>query len=210
MFNSFKRGFTLIELLVVIAIVAILSVVVLNAVHKTKHGIAIGPATAEACGFWSDCSNTSATAASQTEQETVTEQLNRLQTAVPTPHLENSLERTNISARLVLYSNPTKISYIYLVSYGRVMAYYTVKGKITSGTKRLTANQQVIEADWCGSGNCSLIKDAPELDGTYGASSPYVFFWTTDGTYVQWSGDYMLTDQPLQLATPPELIRNVK
>lgn len=164
---------------------------------------------ADACGFFTPCASDS-TATKQAEQESVTAQLNRLTTAVPVPHLQDSLERTNISKRLTLFSDPAKISYIYLVSYGKVMAFYTVKGKITSGSKRLTSGQQLVEADWCNSGNCSIATDAPELDGTYGNSSPYIFFWTTDGTYVQWSGDYMLSDQPLQLTTTPELVRSVK
>jgi hypothetical protein len=30
-----------------------------------------------------------------------------------------------------------------------------------------------------------------------------LFFFTTDGAYVEWMGDYMLCDKPLKLATPP-------
>lgn len=135
--------------------------------------------------------------------------LSKLVQQVPIPQLDNSLERANISKRLTTFSDPAKISYIYLVNYGRVMAFYTVKGKITSGNKRLTSGQQIIQDSGYNQGSFSVI-DAPELDGTYGSSAPYVYFWTTDGVYVQWSGDYMLVDQPLQLTSQPELIRTVK
>lgn len=171
-------------------------------------GVSILPATSFACGFFVACSSQSASDQKQHEQQTITDTLTKLTLAEPIPQLSDSLERANISKRLTLFSDPSKISYIYLISFGKVMAFYTVKGKITSGNKRLTAADEVI-ADPSDNAK-SLITDAPELDGTYGTSAPYIFFWTTDGTYVQWSGEYMLADQPLQLTTQPELVRSVK
>lgn len=171
--------------------------------------VLFGAHTAFACGGWFEASCDSATGQAEAQQGTVSQTLAKLMTAVPAPQLENSLERANISKRLTTWSDPAKISYIYLISYGRVMSYFVVKGKITSSGKRLTPSQQLISGSDCSNG-CDVAVDSPELDGTYGSSAPYVFFWTTDGTYVQWSGDYMLTDQPLQLSTQPDLVRNVK
>lgn len=159
---------------------------------------------AQACWF---C-NSDATNQKQNEEQTVANNQAKLQIAVPIPSLENSLERLNISKRLQMWNDPAKVSYIYLTSYGKVMAFYVVKGKVTSGNKRLTAPQNQIGTNVSAPEVLSM--EAPELDGTYGSSSPYVFFWTTDGTYVQWSGEYMLSDQPLTLTTTPELVRNVK
>ncbi len=164
-----------------------------------------------ACGGWFEPECDSASGQAQQQNQTAAQTVANLITQVPAPQLGNSLERQNISRRLTIWSDSSKISYIYLVSYGRVMAYYVVKGKITSSGKRLTPGQQQVYSDGCSNNNnCYSVVDAPELDGTYGSSAPYVFFWTTDGTYVQWSGDYMLTDQPMQLATQPDLIRTVK
>jgi hypothetical protein len=126
------------------------------------------------------------------------------------PVLTKSLERINIKKRLELFEDENKVSYIYLISFGKVMSFYTVKGKVSSGNKRLTANQTQVESNHWTQGNGSLVVDAPELDGTYGSSSPYIFFWTTDGTYVQWSSDYMLCDKPLKMTTQPELVREIK
>src|SRR5258706_4306946 len=140
----------------------------------------------------------------------------RMEVAVPIPQLHDSLERANISKRLHLLSISSKVSYIYLISYGKVMAFYTVKGKITSGQKRLTPGQQIANSygNIIDPGNefntGSLIVQSPELDGAYGESSPYIFFWTTSGVYVQWNGEYMMADQPLSLSTPPELIQTAK
>lgn len=169
------------------------------------------PATVSACGGWFEPS-----CASQEQGNAVQDNLNKLTQQVPIPNLSNSIERSNISKRLTAFSDPNKISYIYLVSYGRVMAFYTIKGKVTSGSKRLTA--QSVSVDSCGNiagigqSLCtgSFNVEQPELDGTYGSSNPYVYFWTTSGAYIQWSGDYMLADQPLQLSTAPELTMTVK
>lgn len=153
------------------------------------------------------------------EQAQVSANQKKLAVAVPIPELSNSLERINISKRLQTFDNPNKISYIYLVSNGKVLTFYTIKGKITSGNKRLT--KQNVSVDSYGTvadvGNVNLYDtsgayqvEQPELDGTYGSSAPYIFFWTTDGAYVQWSGEYMLVDQPLKLSTQPELVREIK
>ena len=37
-----------------------------------------------------------------------------------------------------------------------------------------------------------------------------IFFFTTEGAYVEWKGDYMMSDQPLKLTTTPELVREIK
>ena len=156
---------------------------------------------------------TAAATVQKTEQEQVQDTHARQVVAVPLPKLDNSLERINIKKRLETFDEPNKVSYIYLINYGRVMAFYAIKGKVTSGGKRLTSTQQEIKqyAD-CGQYGCDhfSIMEAPELDGSYGSSTPYIFFWTTDGVYVQWSGDYMLVDQPLKLSSHPELVREIK
>ncbi len=197
-----NKGFTLIEVIVVIAIIGILASVLVSALRVRK---------AEACWFCND--NASAVGSSVSVQDIQ----KKLENAVPIPQLENSLERTNISNRLKLYSDPAKISYIYLTSYGKVMAFYTVKGKVTSGAKRMTP--QTLAVDGCGGiagvgidNQCtgSYQVEQPELDGTYGASNPYIYFWTTENAYVQWNGEYMLSDQPLKLTTTPELVRDIK
>lgn len=139
------------------------------------------------------------------EQQQVEANQKRLMTETEIPILTSSLDRKNISKRLLLFEDENKVSYIYLISFGKVMAFYTIKGKVTSGNKRLTTNEKIIENSSYESGNYSTV-ESPSLDGTYGSSSDYIFFWTTSGTYVQWSDDYMLCDQPMKLSTQPELI----
>lgn len=164
-----------------------------------------------ACGGWFEPS-------CGTSAQQVQDNQQRMEAAVPLPQLQDSLERKNISKRLEAFSDPNKVSYIYLISYGKVMAFYTVKGKITSGSKRLTSSQNLV--DTCGNiidpgkdnpcGSNFAMVNAPELDGTYGDSGSYIYFWDTGGVYHQWNGEYLEVDQPQQLNTPPDIVEQVK
>lgn len=196
-----KKGFTFIELLVVIAIIAILALVVFG--HKTH-----------ACGIFSDCGPDTSNDYTFGKEAAVTE-MNQRQllntTAIPT--FQNSQERENLVKRLNTFNKPDKISYIYLISYGKVMAFYTVKGKVSSVDSMLTNTMQLVDKSGkqCTYGNseCYTVP-SPDLDGSYGTNGNGIFFFTTEGAYVEWNGEYMLADQPLQLTTQPELVRSVK
>jgi hypothetical protein len=145
---------------------------------------------AEACGGWFE------------DECTVTDNVVK---SIPVPQLTSSSERANVAERAKRFDNPNKISYVYLVNYGKVMAFYTVKGKISSLNSYMTPEQKV---EYSGSGN--VVVDAPDIDGTYGSNVEGIFFFTTEGAYVEWKGDYMMSDQPLKLTTPPELVREIK
>ena len=142
------------------------------------------------------------------EAEKVESNMKRLEASEAIPVLSTSLERKNIKARLLNFEDANKVSYIYLISFGKVMAFYTIKGKVSSGSKRLTSAQTLIRGDQ-GERYGDFVMEAPELDGTYGSSAEYIYFWTTDGSYVQWNDKYMLCDKPLKLTTQPELIRTI-
>lgn len=138
----------------------------------------------------------------------------RLLKTNPPPTLDTSLERQNLIDRLELLNNQNKIFYVYLVSYGKVMAEYTAQGKISSVNSKLTTQEQVIESpyfdDYSGAGgNAGLVVESPDLDGSYGTNGDAVFFFTTEGAYVEWSGEYFVSDFPLSLSTPPVLVRTL-
>lgn len=118
------------------------------------------------------------------------------------------LERMNLRERLIRYSKADKISYIYLFSdQGQLLANYTVKGKVSNTSSQMTTSQTV--DDYCGSGEyCPMAIDAPMDDGTWGPSEDAIFFFTTDGVMVQWPGQYVLADAPLDLTTQPVLVYN--
>lgn len=124
----------------------------------------------------------------------------------PPPVLKNSEERRNLIERLKRFNTSSKVSYIYLIDYGKVMAFYTVKGKVSSVNSLLTTPDAIRSFEHSEGGDHSVVVSSPDLDGSYGSNGDAVFFFTTDGTYVEWSGKYMLCDKPLKLSTPPQMV----
>jgi len=109
-------------------------------------------------------------------------------------------EIENIKKRLTLTADPGLIGYVVLLNeMGQPIVYTTVKGKITSGSKRLTSPEE-----W--STNSSTYRQAPSDEGTYGSSNPYIYFWSTSGQYYQWSGQYLYSDKPFRLAQKPLVV----
>lgn len=201
--NKTNRAFTLIEIIVVVAIVGIITAVVLSALTPK--------AQAASCGGWFQprCG------AGQNELQQAASTQESLVRAVPVPQLTNSSERANVAKRAQLFDNDSKISYIYLVSYGKVMAFYSVTGKVSSLRSYMTPIEKLVDA----SGNtCSYdssesfcyIVESADIDGTYGENVDGIFFFTTDGAYVEWKGEYMMSDQPLKLTTTPALVREIQ
>ncbi len=171
------------------------------------------------------CDVESAQQSSGNQEQNKTEANQRkLVNAQPPVSLDWSLERENINKRTTLWNNPNKVSYIYLVNYGKVMAFYTIKGKVSSVNSQITNSEQLtwrcVNADgtydpdgYCGGSVQRVVSGSvpsPAEDGSYGTNGDAIFFFTTEGAYVEWAGDYMLADQPLQLTTQPELVRAIK
>ncbi len=143
-----------------------------------------------------------------------------LRAQYPIPKLESSLELENLNRRLEFVNDSDSIGYIYLVNYGKVMAFYTIKGKVSSLNSYSSTTDHLVDAygRLCGSttkdeirvsGPCYTVA-SPDLDGSYGENGDGIFFFTTEGVYVEWRGDYMLASQALKLTTQPELIREIK
>ena len=131
----------------------------------------------------------------------------------PPPKLEYSLERENIIKRTNLWNSPNKVSYIYLINYGKVMAFYTIKGKVSSVDSQITNPEQLAARRIVMQDGAHYVEGtlpSPSEDGSYGTNGKGIYFFTTEGAYVEWAGDYMLADQPLKLTTQPELIREIK
>lgn len=149
---------------------------------------------------------------SELEQQKTEQNQSKLLKAQPPVTLDWSLERENINKRTNLWNDPNKVSYIYLINYGKIMAFYTIKGKVSSVNSQITNPEQLVKYWSRQTGNYGLVSGvlpSPAEDGSYGTNGDAIFFFTTSGAYVEWAGDYMLCDQPLKLSTPPTMILEV-
>lgn len=127
--------------------------------------------------------------------------------AVPYPadDLRDSIERRNLRERLLRQNDPDRIGYVYILSFGKFIGYYTIKGKVSSTQSQMTPSDLTTRWDCGAECGSELVLEAPGDDGSYGPNEPGIFFFTTDGTMVQVSTDYIYSDQPLSVNNVPEL-----
>lgn len=136
----------------------------------------------------------------------ITEAMKSQQVANNLTFTENS-ERDNIEKRLKLTASPSLLGYVVLMNEaGQPVLYTSVKGKITSGSKRLTSPQRKVNNRYSQS-HGQLVMQAPSDEGTWGSSSPYIYFWDTNGKYHQWNGKYLYSDAPIRLRVKPLVIQ---
>ena len=113
-------------------------------------------------------------------------------------------EIDNIKMRLELTANPGLLGFVVLLNEtGQPVMYSGVKGKITSGSKRLTKPDRATSE---GPGSNNVVMQSPSDEGTYGSSGEYIFFWTPAGQYIQWNGKYLYSDKPFRLSVEPLLV----
>lgn len=127
----------------------------------------------------------------------------------PPEGMERSLERQNLKERNKLLNNQNMMFYVYLMSHGKIVAKFTAKGKISSTNSKLTNDQQIVATEEClenayreGEGACYQPVESPQMDGSYGTNGDGIFFFTTDNKYVEWNGEYIVSQQPLNIPDP--------
>lgn len=202
--NSGKNMKT--KVLLIIGIMLTIAIVTLVALHIQK---------AQACG-WYGCSGGSTTFLQ--EQNAIEQNQKKLDAIEQMPQLTDSLERKNLIKRAKTFNNPNKISYIYLYSFGKLIMYDTVKGKVSALDSSLTPQQQFVDSNGglIGRGNnciesndnCYMIP-APAVDGSYGTNGQGIFYYNENGAYREWNGQYILSDQPFTLTNQPDLVKSV-
>jgi len=112
----------------------------------------------------------------------------------------DSLEKTNLLKKQAMENDPSRVGYITLLAgvSGKPFGYYAVKGKVSNSGSQVDPEDLIECRSACSYGPVSI--DGPQDDGTYGEGDPGVFFFTTDGTYVETTSDYVYTSQPLPSA----------
>lgn len=134
------------------------------------------------------------------------EQAQKAERAANSIQFTDNAEIDNIKARLELTANPGLLGFIILLNeMGQPVLYEGVKGKVTSGTKRLTKPYAWAHRD-CGQYGCDQQISGPSDEGTFGTSGDYVFYWNVNGQYRQWNGKYLYSDKPFRLRIEPLVI----
>ena len=121
-----------------------------------------------------------------------------------------SVEQSNIHERLRRDNEPGSIKWIYGIQFGQVLFRASVVGKVTSSSKRLeptsvtSIDGTAIAWDFNGmpvevSGKKHRTSEVIQADGTFGSSSPYVYWYDENDRYWQWSGDYIISDTPVKI-----------
>lgn len=124
----------------------------------------------------------------------------------------DNAEIDNIKHRIELTSKPGAIGYIMLMNQaGQPVAYEVVKGKVTSGAKRLTKPTAIRQNGIGGTngGAAYTLDQTPSDEGTWGSSGDYIFYWTVDGAYRQWNDKYLYSDKPFRLSVEPLVVSTV-
>ena len=132
-------------------------------------------------------------------------------------------EQRNIKVRLLEDNRPGAIKHLYVISAwsGDVLIYSTVKGKVTSGGKRLTPTSVATVGSDGLSGNEGFLvqigdqsyytSEVLQDDGTYGSSGQYLFWQDSKDNYHQHylSGGQIvhISSQPLSV---PKVILNME
>jgi len=132
--------------------------------------------------------------------------------AEPIPKMENSLERENLKRRYDTLNDRDKVFHVYLMSFGKVVSYFPAQGKVSSVNSKLTQPEQLVPCDRTDGGGWDdedCVVSSPQLDGSYGTNGDAVFFYTTDGSYVEWNGEYLVSERPLNIQTPLSLETDV-
>lgn len=123
----------------------------------------------------------------------------------------HTIEQLNVIEKVKRDNMVGTIRHLYIISSytGDVYEYSTVKGKITSGGKRLTPkianNGEGYGAFRVGDFNSSSVYTDEILsdDGTYGESANYLYWFDTKGNYHQYfptGGTYIhISDAPLTI-----------
>jgi hypothetical protein len=126
-----------------------------------------------------------------------------------------TVEQENITERIKRDNEAGSLKHLYIISpySGQVILYSPVKGKVTTGGKRLTP--RAIDGVYSTSGNSTLSKPVVTIggnsyttseianeDGTFGGGdAPYLFWFEPNGKYHQFylSGGALVhvSDQPL-------------
>ncbi len=125
-----------------------------------------------------------------------------------------TVEQQNIRERLLMDNEVGSIKHLYVISAysGQTIIYSTVRGKVTSSSKRLSPTAVVgasgeYRRPGFSTGQDKMVTDeVVQDDGTYGSSIPYLYWWDTKGVYHQ---HYVSGGQIIHVSNEPVSVKSV-
>lgn len=145
------------------------------------------------------------------KQQSITKDLQQSQ---PTPtDIDYSLERYNLIRRAYWVNGQREkalslpcpvekpLGYVVLMLEGvGVVGNYVIDGKVSSLNSFLTPDSEYYEYS---AGETSKKNNwLADVDGSYGENDNGIFFFTTDGKYIEWTGTYIYSDIPYIVDDP--------
>ena len=141
---------------------------------------------------------------------------NTLASRQPTPTDVNySLERYNLIRRTYWVNGQREranslvcevekpLGYIVLFVGNTTVGRFVVDGKVSSLNSFLTPDSEYYEKiAWGNSSGTVTNKWLADVDGSYGENDSGIFFFTPDGKYVEWTGEYLYSDIPFEIESP--------
>ena len=129
----------------------------------------------------------------------------------PTPtDINFSLERYNLMRRAywvngqrekansIICEVPKPFGYIILFAGNAPVSRFIVDGKVSSLNSFLTPSAY---DEYVTQGGVKTI-ELSDVDGSYGENDNGIFFFTVDGNYVEWTGEYLYSDIPIEIDNP--------
>lgn len=126
----------------------------------------------------------------------------------PTPtDIAYSLERYNLIRRTYWVNGHREkanafvceiekpLGYIVLFAGNTVAGRFVVDGKVSSLNSYLTPDSTYYSS----SGTVNWLAD---VDGSYGENDNGIFFFTPNGNYIEWTGEYLYSDIPFEVESP--------
>lgn len=147
--------------------------------------------------------------ASKQDQRSQIKIANTLAGNQPTPNdISYSLERYNLirrtywvngmreRANALICEIEKPLGYIVLFAGNAVVGRFVVDGKVSSLNSYLTP-----DSTYYSSGS-STINWLADVDGSYGENDNGIFFFTPNGNYIEWTGEYLYSDIPFEVDSP--------
>lgn len=154
-----------------------------------------------------------------TSQDKMTTQeiASKLTNNQPTPtDIDYSLERYNLIKRAYWVNGQREkanalpceiekpLGYIVLFTEsGSIIGSFVVDGKVSSLNSYLSPDSEWYEQEYWSDGKTYEANDwLADVDGSYGENDNGIFFFTTDGKYIEWTGTYLYSDIPFIVDEP--------